>query len=161
MVTVKVGPLGRYSEKFTTMKNIKHMCKDCEFAVIWQGEAGLGWIVDLAHRKLCGEKHLDITKLELARAVIDYYCSWRKAELAKENIESELAILSNRYHWHTSIELPPNEIICIGFIGKTPHVCTYDYKDKNWYDIDGDAFAKSIDYWRVLDLPEENSNDHS
>ena len=67
----------------------------------------------------------------------------------------ELNELKERYWWRTSPELPPENTVCVAYIGKTPHVCVYDNETKVWFGLDGDEIAENVDYWRTLDSPEE------
>ena len=86
-----------------------------------------------------------------------------KARLKEEDAylhaaDDEINELHERYCWRSTIPaLSLKDAVFIAYVGKTPHVCVYDSKDGNWYDVDGDAFAERVDFWRVLDEPEEES----
>jgi hypothetical protein len=69
----------------------------------------------------------------------------------------ELHELKDRYRWHSCLEMPTDNTVCVAYIGKTPHVCVYDNEAEVWFGLDGDEIAENVDYWRTLDSPEEES----
>lgn len=66
----------------------------------------------------------------------------------------ELAELKDRYRWHSCLEMPTDNTVCVAYIGKTPHVCVYDNEAEVWFGLDGDEIAENVDYWRPLEFPE-------
>ena len=103
-----------------------------------------------------------VHKLDKIRDSLEKQLFQAKNEtMAAQNRSAALSVelneLKERYWWRTSPELPPENTVCVAYVGKTPHVCVYDNEAEVWFGLDGDEIAENVDYWRTLDSPEEES----